>query len=116
MKRMFPIVVLIAALVMLLSCSNGKVIGPPAIANISGSWEFLVTSNTNNASLTGIEVALKEGQVLIDGVVQPNGQLSASGTNQIAFRYHGVQRELSAKRKQSCERSHWQRLQFRRPA
>lgn len=85
MKRMFPIVVLIAALVMLLSCSNGKVIGPPAIANISGSWEFLVTLNTNNASLTGIEVALKEGQVLIDGVVQPNGQLSASGTNQIAF-------------------------------
>ena|SRR5205807_1784918 len=84
MKRIVPIVVLMAVSVILLSCSNAKPITPP-LANISGAWEFLATSNTNTISITGIEVALKEGQVLVNGVSQPDGQISASGSTQIDF-------------------------------
>ncbi len=52
------------------------------IPNIAGSWEFIAYSS--NGSVTGIEVALAEGKVLVNGIQQPNGQITASGT-QIAF-------------------------------
>ena len=67
----------------LLGCGGSKSsVTPPAIPNIAGPWEFVALSN--NGSLTGIEVALTEGQVLVNGVEQPDGQITASGT-QIAF-------------------------------
>jgi hypothetical protein len=68
-----------------LSCGGGSSssVSPPPIPGIAGSWEFIAVSN-NNSYITGVEVALKEGQVLVDGVSQPNGQISANST-QIAF-------------------------------
>ena len=84
MKRIVSVVVLMAVSVILLSCSNAKLTAPP-LANISGAWEFLAVSNTNSTSVSGIEVALKEGQVLVNGVSQPDGQISASGSAQIVF-------------------------------
>jgi len=80
------IAALILALVFgisLISCGGNKssnVTQP--IPNIAGSWEFIAVSN--NGSVTGIEIALKEGQVLVNGLEQPNGLISASST-QIAF-------------------------------
>ena len=47
--------------------------------NISGSWEFIAASSTNPGYSTRIEVALKEGQVFVDGNYAENGQISASG-------------------------------------
>jgi hypothetical protein len=81
MMRIISIVVLAAAALSLLSCSSSKPI-PLPFPDISGGWEFVATSST---SVTGIEVALKEGQTIVDGFQQPDGQLSASGSTQIAF-------------------------------
>jgi hypothetical protein len=68
----------------LLSCGGSKSsISVPPIPGIAGPWEFIAVSNDNNY-ITGIEVALKESQVLVNGVAQPNGQISANST-QIAF-------------------------------
>lgn len=68
----------------LLSCGGkSSMATQPPLPNIAGAWEFLLISN-NNGYITGMEVALKEGQVLVNGVAQPNGQFSANGT-QIAF-------------------------------
>jgi len=69
--------------ILLIGCGSHKssAVTQP-LPNIAGSWEFIAVSN--NGSVTGIEVALKEGQVLIDGLEQPNGLISASST-QIAF-------------------------------
>ena len=67
----------------LVSCGGSKsTSATQVISNIAGSWEFVAISN--NGSTTGIEVALKEGQVLVNGVQQPDGQIAASNT-QIAF-------------------------------
>lgn len=67
-----------------LSCGgNSRSISAPPIPGIAGPWEFIAVSN-DNSYITGIEVALKEGQVLVNGVAQPNGQISANST-QIAF-------------------------------
>lgn len=52
--------------------------------NISGSWEFIAASTQNPGYSTGIEVALKEGQVLSGGVYVEDGQISAAGS-QINF-------------------------------
>jgi hypothetical protein len=67
----------------LLSCSGSSKVSPTPIPGIAGPWEFIAVSN-NNSYITGVEVALKEGQVLVDGVEQPNGQISANST-QISF-------------------------------
>jgi len=80
------LIVWIALLVVsgaLISCggNTSSVVGQP-IPNIAGSWEFIASSS--NGSITGIEVALAEGQVLVNGMPQPDGQITASGT-QIAF-------------------------------
>lgn len=73
----------------LVACSNHNATTatpPPGLfPSIAGAWEFIATSNQNTSSATGIEVALKEGQVLAAGVEEPNGQVSASGTTQIGF-------------------------------
>lgn len=73
----------VVGICVLLSCGGNKssVQGQP-IPNVAGSWEFIAYSS--NGFVTGMEVALAEGQVLVDGMEQPNGQITASGT-QIAF-------------------------------
>jgi hypothetical protein len=71
--------------VVLLSCGgSGSPQGAALIPNIAGAWEFQAASNGNTTSFTGVEVALKEGQTLINGVQQPNGQISAAGASQIS--------------------------------
>jgi len=68
-----------------LSCGSGKS-DPPATAFplISGSWEFIASSTSNPGFQTGLEVNLQEGQVLVSSFqYKPNGQLSASGLQQI---------------------------------
>ena len=71
------------ALAAFVSCGGNKsAIQSPPIPNIAGPWELIAYSN--DGSMTGIEVALTEGQVLVNGVEQPDGQIAASST-QIAF-------------------------------
>ena len=55
------------------------------LPNIAGAWEFQATSNSNTATYTGIEAALKEGQSIVNGQPQPNGQVSATGPAQISI-------------------------------
>jgi len=52
------------------------------IPNIAGPWQFITVSN--DGTVTAINVALKEGQVLVGQLQQPDGQISASST-QITF-------------------------------
>lgn len=71
------------AAALLVSCggspSTENALPPP---NIAGPWEFIASSK--NGSTTGIEVALTEGQVQQNGLLVPNGQIAATGT-QITF-------------------------------
>jgi hypothetical protein len=81
------LIVWIALLVVcgtLISCGGSNLSSLPGqpIPNIAGPWEFIASSS--NGSVTGIEVALAEGQVLVNGMQEPDGQITASGT-QIAF-------------------------------
>lgn len=85
MKRVLLFILLLVLSVVLLNCSGGRITNVEPQPNIAGAWEFMAVSNTNTTSITGIEVALKEGQVLIKGVNQPDGSISASGPTQIAF-------------------------------
>ena len=70
----------------LISCGGGKSSSSSMPAaptpNVAGAWEFIAVSD--NGSVTGVEVALNEAQVLVNGLEQPNGQITANG-NQIAF-------------------------------
>jgi hypothetical protein len=86
MKPAVPAIVILALAAVLVSCSTSKpsTTGVPAIPNVAGTWEFLAVSN-NGAATTGIEVALQEGQVLVDGLEQPSGNVSAAGINQLTF-------------------------------
>jgi hypothetical protein len=79
--RLFPPVALVIALV---SCSGRSSNAPVPLPNVSGSWEFIAASTNNPGYSTNIEVALKEGQVFVNGNDQENGQISASG-QQINF-------------------------------
>ncbi|HLW84587.1 MAG TPA: hypothetical protein VKR60_05180 [Candidatus Sulfotelmatobacter sp.] len=84
-KRVFAAIVLSALAVAMMSCSNGKPpTGVPATPGIAGTWEFLAVSS-NGGGTTGIEVALQEGSVLINGMPEPSGIVSAAGISQIAF-------------------------------
>jgi hypothetical protein len=66
-----------------ISCGGGKANIPSLpIPNIAGPWQFVTVSN--DGTVTAINVALKEGQVLVGQLEQPDGQISASST-QIAF-------------------------------
>jgi hypothetical protein len=78
---------LLISIAAMVSCAgNPKSITTPPPSNIAGPWEFIATSQTGAGTgvVTGIEVALSEGQVLVDGINQPNGQITAS-SNQISF-------------------------------
>jgi len=77
------LLVLLAIGAILVSCGgHSSSLGTTPPPNISGAWEFI--ANSNDGSVTGIEVALKEGTVLVNALPQPNGQITASG-NQISF-------------------------------
>lgn len=84
MRKMFVPALLIAIAVALVACSKSTIPQAP-IPNIAGSWEFIATSNADTVHSTGIEVALKAGQSLVNGVEQANGQVSATGATQIAI-------------------------------
>jgi len=84
MSRISSALGLVAVSMALLSCSgSGGNLGQQVIPSIAGSWEFIATSSTNGIA-TGIEVSLKEGQSLVDGIEQPNGTISASSA-QMSF-------------------------------
>lgn len=83
MRKLVP-ALLIAIAIVLVACSGGAIPQPP-LANIAGAWELKAVSNTSGAEFTGIEVALKVGQSLVNGVEQANGQVSAAGATQISF-------------------------------
>lgn len=83
MPRFVPLVGLLLFSTALINCAGSHIPQQP-IPNIAGSWEFIAYSNTPGAKATGIEVALQEGQVLLNGIETPSGQVSAS-TAQIAF-------------------------------
>jgi hypothetical protein len=84
MKRSFLLFPPMALAIALVGCSGRSSIPPGAIPNISGSWEFIATSTTSPGYSTGIEVALKEGQVFVGGGYAESGQISAS-SQQITF-------------------------------
>jgi hypothetical protein len=84
MPRFVPLVALLLFSAALFNCGKGSSIPQQPIPNIAGSWEFIAYSNTPGSNATGIEVALQEGQTLLNGIYTPSGQLSAS-TAQIAF-------------------------------
>jgi hypothetical protein len=85
MKRLLSLISFLVLSVALMNCGGGKITNVQPQPNIAGEWEFMAISSTNTSSITGIEVALKEGQVLVNAVNQPNGSISASGPAQIAF-------------------------------
>lgn len=84
MKRSFLLFPLVALAIALVNCSSKSTMPVAIIPAISGAWEFIAASTTNPGYSTGIEVALKEGQVFVDGNYVQNGQISASG-QQINF-------------------------------
>ncbi len=84
MKRCFYLCPLVALAIALVSCSGGSSIPAQPIPGVSGSWEFIAVSTANPGYSTGIEVALKEGQVFVNGNYAENGQISASG-QEISF-------------------------------
>lgn len=85
MTRIISVLLLAAVAVTLVSCSGSTLTQGPVLPNIAGAWEFMANSSTTVGSLTGIEVALKEGQSFSNGNYQPNGEISADGNAQIAF-------------------------------
>ncbi len=76
----------LACLALLTSCASSSspanVISP---SNIAGTWEFVASSSTSAGTVTGVEVALTEGQVQVNGITQPDGNISAIGLSQIQF-------------------------------
>jgi hypothetical protein len=85
MMRAFFATVLLGLSLVLVSCSGGKsMTGTAATPSVAGTWEFLAVSD-NGGGTTGIEVALQEGTVLVDGMNEPSGNVSATGVNQITF-------------------------------
>jgi hypothetical protein len=84
MSRSLLLSFLLLLAISLAGCSGGSSIPAQPLPNVSGSWEFIAASNTNPGFSTGIEVALKEGQVFADGNYAENGEISASG-QQISF-------------------------------
>ena len=67
----------------LASCSGNRSSIPAQLTpNIAGAWEFVAVSNSG--SITGIEVALTEGKVVLNGVTEPDGQITAN-SNQVSY-------------------------------
>lgn len=78
---------LLISLAITVSCAgNSKSITTPPTPNIAGPWEFVAISQTSAGIgvVTGIEVALSEGQVLENGLNLPDGNITAN-SNQISF-------------------------------
>jgi hypothetical protein len=78
---------LLISLAITVSCAgNSKSITPSSTPNIAGPWEFVAISQTSAGIgvVTGIEVALSEGQVLENGLNLPDGNITAN-SNQISF-------------------------------
>jgi hypothetical protein len=83
MKKFVP-ALLLAIAAALVACSGGAIPQPPLV-NIAGAWELKAASSNSGADVTGIEVALKVGQTLVNGVEQANGQVTATGATQISI-------------------------------
>lgn len=86
MKRTAFAILLATFAVVLTACSGSpsstSITTAAVIPNIAGAWEFQLQSSTG--TLTGMEVALQEGQVLSNNAYLPDGDISASGA-QMAF-------------------------------
>ena len=81
--RIVASIALLALCGIAISCGSSKSpITTTPIPNIGGAWEFVAVSQ--NGSITGIEVALQEGQTLVNGINQPDGLITAA-SSQIAF-------------------------------
>ena len=78
MPRFVPLVALLLFSAALMNCGKGSSISQQPIPNIAGSWEFIANSSTPGSNAVGIEVALQEGQTLLNGIYTPSGQVSAS--------------------------------------
>jgi hypothetical protein len=73
-------------IILLTNCGGGgSGYTPAVIPGIAGQWEFLASSTMNVGLQTYIETNLQEGQQLVAGMSVPNGQVSASGSQQIAI-------------------------------
>ena len=116
MSRSFLLFLLVTLAIALISCSGGSSVPAQPIPGVSGWWEFIAASSTNPGYSTGIEVALKEGQVFVNGNYSENGQISASAQqiNFIGFTPSGsiVFGGNCARQRKIREQSRWQR--FRR--
>ena len=77
-------IALAVACAVLVSCGGGKAPAGSSqpIPSIAGPWEFIAVSS--DGSVMGVEVALTEGQMLVNGIEQPDGQIAA-GSTQIAY-------------------------------
>ena len=84
-RRIGVATVVLVALAATISCSGGGPMASAPLPNIAGAWEFEATSNLNSNTFTGIEAALQEGQTIVNGMQQANGQISANGASQIAI-------------------------------
>lgn len=84
MKRCILLFPLVALSIALVSCSSKSSLPAQPFPAISGAWEFIAASTTNPGYSTGIEVALKEGQIFVDGNYAEDGQISAT-SQQINF-------------------------------
>jgi hypothetical protein len=84
--RLVSAALLLALTVFLAACAStshdSSTTVPPSISKISGGWEFRLESSSGG--LSAAEVALQQGQVLVNGISQPSGDISASGT-QVSF-------------------------------
>ncbi|HEY3973260.1 MAG TPA: hypothetical protein VGM18_09670 [Candidatus Sulfotelmatobacter sp.] len=81
--RLIAWIALLLVSALLIGCGSGHGSSSSVpIANIQGPWEFVAYST--GGYVTGIDVALVEGQVLVSGLEEPNGQISASSA-QITF-------------------------------
>jgi len=82
LRNIAALALVLAAGGVIISCGSKAKIPAQPIPNIAGPWQFITVSN--DGTVTSINVAMKEGQVLVGQLEQPDGQISASST-QIAF-------------------------------
>jgi hypothetical protein len=85
MRKIVGPCLLLALATALISCSSSTkstLASPssPFMPNVTGSWEFILSSTTQPGKSTGLEAALQEGQILDSstGTYVYTGQISAS--------------------------------------
>jgi|GEM_PF-2741275 len=81
MKNSLLSALAIVCAAVLTSCGSKST--PVFPVNLAGSWEFIATSSSSSGTVTGIEVALTEGTQQVNGVPEPDGNITANGSNQI---------------------------------